>query len=111
MAVKNSKKKELNVNYNVIMEILRSPKFATLIDSKFIEEAKTQNDDNSIEFRYVKKGGWFEYGRNFFVTVPQIDGDTTTVTVTTQSRKVTVLIDTVWESSVNRVFTVLEALL
>lgn len=111
MAVKNSKKKELNANYSVIMEILRSPKFATLIDSKFTEEAKTQNGDNSIEFRYVKKLSLFDHGRNFFITVPQIDGDTTTVTITTQSRKVTVLIDTVWESSVNRVFTVLEALL
>ena len=111
MAVKNSKQKEFIANYNVIMDILRNPKFATLIDAKFVEEVKTPQNPDCIEFRYVKKMTLMDYGRNFFILVPQIDGDTTTVTVTTQSRKVTVLIDTVWESSVNRVFTVLEALL
>ena len=111
MAVKNSKKKELHANYDVVMELLRSPKFATLIDAKFTEEVKTQKGDNCIEFRYVKKTTLLNYGRNFFIEVPQIDGDTTTVTITTQSRKVTVLLDTVWESSVNRVISVLEALL
>lgn len=111
MAVKNSKKKELNANYNVVMELLRSPKFATLIDAKFTEEVKIPTRTDCIEFRYVKKTTLFNYGRNFFIEVPQIEGDTTTVTITTQSRKVTVLFDTYWESSVNRIISVLEALL
>ncbi len=111
MAVKNSKSKTLNANYRVVMELLRSLKFATLIEAKFIEEVKTQKNADCIEFRYIKKMSLLDHGRNFFIIVPQIDGDTTTVTITTQSRKITVLIDTVWESSIDRVISVLEALL
>ena len=111
MAIKNSKQQEIKANYNVVMEILRSPKFATLIDATFTEEAKTQNGINCIEFRYVKKTTMLRYGRNFFIVVPQVDEDTTNVTVTTQSRKVTVLLDTQWKSSVDHVFNVLNALL
>ena len=111
MAVRNSKQKVLNANYNVVMDLLRSPKFATLIDAKFTEEAKTQKNENCIEFRYAKRMTLLDHGRYFYIEVPQIDGDTTTITVTTKSRKATVLLDTQWESSVNRVISVLEALL
>ena len=111
MAVKNSKQKTFNVNYNVIMDLLRSKKFATLIDAKFTEEVVTANNADCVEFRYVKKMTLMDHGRNFFISVPKVDGDTTTVTFTTQSRKVTVLVDTVWSSAVDRVITVLEALL
>lgn len=108
MAVKNSKKKTLNANYNTIMEILRNPKFATLINANLNEEAKTAT---CVEFRYIRKTSPLLYGRNFFIGVPQENGDTTTVTVTTQSRKPTVLLDTVWVSEVERVISVLEALI
>ena len=108
MAVKNSLKKEFNVNYNVIMEILRTPKFATLIEAELVEEAKTENH---IEFRYARKTTLTSYGRNYFVTVPQIDGETTTVTITTQSKKKTVLVDIVWLSEAKRVSSVIEALI
>ena len=101
-------KKEFNANYNTVMDVLRNPKFAALIESELAEEAKTAT---CIEFRYVRKMSLTTYGRNFFVSVPMIDGNSTTVTVTTQSRKVTVLLDTVWQSEVKRVITALEAML
>lgn len=93
------------------MQILRSSKFATLIEAEFIEEVKLQKNTDCIEFRYVRKTTPLRYGRNYFISVPQIDGDITTVTITTQSRKVTVLIDNAWKYSVDRVISVLEALL
>ena len=107
MAVKNSMKKEINANYNRVMEVLRNPKFAALIEADFLEEAKTST---CIEFRYVRKTSMMGYGRNYFIGVPEVEGDTTIVTVGTQSRKVTVLLDTYWKTAVNRVIKALEAL-
>ena len=116
MAVKNSLEKQLSANCNIVMDILRNPKFSALIEADFVEEAKTAFSKEGktatcIEFRYVRKTTPLRYGRNFFINVPQTDGDTTTVTVTTQSRKVTVVLDTVWQSEVKRVVTALEAMI
>lgn len=110
MAVKNSLSKEYRMNYKSVMDTLRNPKFAALIEAELLEEAKTAT---YVEFRYTRKTSIAHnrYGRNFFIKVPQVDGNTTAVTITTQSRKVTVLLDTVWQSEVKRVFTALEAML
>ena len=108
MAVKNSINKEIHINHNVVMEILRSSNFATLIEAEYIEEAKTAT---CIEFRYVRKMSLSDHSRNFFIGVSPVDDETTMITITTQSRKPTVLFDTGWQAKVDRVAKVLEILL
>ena len=111
MAVKHSIDVYLPANYQVVMDVLRRPQFATLIEAKFTEAVKPAGTVNCIEFRYVTRMTLLDHARNFFITVPQSDGNTTKVTITTQSRKVTVLVDSPWRSKVERVSQVLQALI
>lgn len=108
MAVKNSMAKVYTLPADVICGILRSPDFSKCLDATFIEEA-IQPD--GIEFRYIRKTVATRYGRNFYIKVKRISEQEAGVSVTTQSRKVTVLFDTAWKREATRAFEFVELLL
>lgn len=86
--------------------------FSKCIDANYIEQAVISD---YVEFRYVRKTNFLkridDYGRNFFIKVEKIDENTTSVSVTTQSRKITVLHDSNWQKEVTKVFDFIDILL
>ena len=108
MAVKNSLEEVFNAPCDVVMDVLRNPNFATLIDAEFIEEAKTAS---YLEFRYIRKTTLTRYGRNFFIRVNQAESNKTNVTIITQSRKVTILFDSMWRSEIKHISSALNILI
>lgn len=109
MAVKNTQTKEYNVPFETMRALLRKPEFSTLMDAPFIEEAILSD---GVEFRYIRKTDIVRrYGRNYFIKLQKVDDNTTSVAVTTQSRKVTVLFDTSWKREVTKVFNYMDILL
>ena len=108
MAVKNTETRNYDVEYDTLCNLFRNQDFSKCIDADYIEEAIIRN---YIEFRYVRKTNISRYGRNFFIKVEKADEDITSVSVTTQSRKVTVLFDTSWKKEVTKVFDMIDILL
>lgn len=108
MAVKNTKVQDYTMPFETVCAVLRRSDFSKLLDAQFIEEAITPD---GREFRYQKKTTLMRYGRNYFVNVKMIGENHTSVAVTTQSRKVTVLIDTSWEKEVTGIFNIMDVLL
>ena len=108
MAVKNSESKNYSFPMETIMEALRDPRMALMIDAPLMLEGK---NPEGIIFRYERKTTASRYGRNYEVLLTPGENDTTNVKVTIQSRKVTVLLDTAWEKEAKRVYSGLDALL
>lgn len=101
MAVKNTDIKTYNISSEEISAILKSTDFSKCLDADFIEEAILSDGH---EFRYQKKTNAFKYGRNYFVKIKETGENKTSVSVTTQSRKITVLFDPLWKKEVEKVF-------
>ena len=112
MAVKNKKSKGYAVSYDSLCSILRNPKVANGLEAKLMNEV-TMPD--GIEFQFVKAPIEVKlssaYGRNYFVKLQRINDNNTNVTVATQSRKPTVLLDTLWLNEVNKVFLIIDTLI
>ena len=109
MAVKNTMSKTYPVDCEKIYAALRSPDFSKLLNAPFIEEAIIADER---EFRYQRKTDMIRYyGRNFFIRVKETGEGEVCVSVTTQSRKVTVLLDTSWKPEAEKVFNILDVLL
>ena len=108
MAVKNTSTKNYAVSFDDISAVLRSPDFCKCMDAEFLEEAILPS---SVEFRYKRKSTVTAYGRNYFIAVKSLDKNLVNVAVTTQSRKVTVLLDTSWKKEVEKAFGFIEMLL
>ena len=107
MAVKNSMTRTYTESADAIFRVLKSPDFSKCIDAAFYEEAILPDGN---EFRYKRLTTATRYGRNFFILV-KAAGEEVTVSVTTQSRKVTVLFDTAWKRETTRAFEFLDMLL
>ena len=108
MAVKNELKRSYPQSAEVIAQVLRHPDFAQCLDARFLEEAIMAD---GTEFRYIRETTMTRYGRNYFIKLVKLSDGQTEVTVTTQSRKVTVLWDTAWKKEVERTFGFLDMLL
>ena len=105
MAVKHQKTKTFPYSKDAFFAVLSDARFYKTLEAKLLEEAKTAN---GIEFRFYTKTSYQKYGRNFTVTVAGASDANSKITVSTQSRKVTVLWDPLWEKEVNRIFSVIE---
>lgn len=112
MAIKNTASKNYNVDFETICDVLRNPDYSTCLDATYIEEAILSD---GVEFRYVRKTNLLkrinDYGRNFFIKITKESEKITNVAITTQSRKVTVLVDTNWKQEVDKAFSVIDILL
>lgn len=108
MAVKNSMTKIYDVPFYNICAVLRQPDFSQCVDAVLVEEAILPD---GVEFRFVRKTTMTRYGRNYFVRLVKVNDEQTSVTITTQSRKYTVLWDTSWKNEVNRTFGFIDLLL
>lgn len=108
MAVKNTQTKNYDVSYDTLCNLFRNQDFRKCMDADYIEEAIISD---YVEFRYIRKTTPFRYGRNFFIKVKKTGENTSSVSVTTQSRKVTVLLDTSWKKEVTQVFNFIDVLL
>ena len=107
MAIKKHETRTYDCDINLVMDALRMPRFAELINAEYIEEATTQN---GTEFRYIRKSTAVRYGRNFFINVVSNAEGKTIVTATIQSRKATVLLDTTWKIESDRIYASFETL-
>ena len=107
MAIKNTAIKDYEVSCEKLYEILRGEDFSKLLQADFLEEAILPE---SHEFRFVRKTDWKRYGRNYFVDVKAKDENVSSVAVTVQSRKVTVLLDPLWEEEVKKIYAYLDVL-
>ena len=105
MAVKHHKTKTYPYSKEAFFAVLNDSRFCKMFESELSEEAKTAD---GIEFRFVKKTNVAKHGRNYNITVTDGESGSTKVTVTTQSRKVTVLWDPLWEKEVDHIFSILE---
>lgn len=108
MAVKNALKRIYPQSVEIIGQVLRNPDFSQCLDAKFLEEAIMAD---GTEFRYIRETTMSRYGRNYFIKLAKLPDGQTEVTVTTQSRKVTVLWDTAWKKEAERTFGFLDMLL
>ena len=112
MAVKNTKTKQYDVEYDTMCALLRNPDFSKCLDANYIEEAILSD---GVEFRYVRKTNLLkridDYGRNYFIKVNKKENGLTSVSISTQSRKVTVMIDTNWKKEVDKAFSFIDILL
>ncbi len=108
MAIKNTKTKNYEIEYEKICNILRCPDFSKCLDAAFIEEAILSD---AVEFRFIRKSTLWSYGRNYFIKVRKIAENSTDVSITVQSRKVTVLIDPNWEQEADKAYNFIEILL
>lgn len=112
MAVKNTKTRNYEIEYNTMCSLLRNPDFSKCLGVNYIEQAILSD---CVEFRYVRKTDFLkrmdDYGRNYFIRVKKIGENVTSVSVTTQSRKITVLHDSNWVREVDKVFEFIDILL
>ena len=108
MAVKNEMKRIYPQSAEAIGQVLRHPDFSQCLDVTYIEEAITPE---GTEFRYTRKTDMSRYGRNYFIKLVTLADGQTEVTVTTQSRKVTVLWDIPWKKEVEKAFGFIDMLL
>lgn len=108
MAIKNTEVKEYTIASKEICSVLRSPEFVQCMRADFVEEAILSD---AIEFRFRRMTDWTRYGRNYFIKVKSDGKNGSVVSVTTQSRKLTVLIDTQWRKEVAAAFGFIDMLL
>ena len=108
MAVKNTSERVYSSSWEDVCRVLRNPDFSQCINADFLEEAILAD---GTEFRFVRKTTMTRYGRNYNVKVKKLTESEVSIAVTTQSRKITVLIDPQWKEEVNRVFGFIDMLL
>lgn len=108
MAVKNGAKKIYTETEEALFSVLKSQDFCQCMDVELYEQAIVPDGH---EFRYRRKTSMTRYGRNYFAKVSKTENGEQEVTVTTQSRKVTVLLDPMWKQEVERMFGFIDMLL
>lgn len=107
MAIKNTESRIIPADFEDICAVLRDPDFSKAMQVEYVEEAILPD---GVEFRYRRMSTAMKYGRNYFVKLKKAE-NATEAAVTTQSRKVTVLIDPLWKTETGRVYDFLEMLL